>query len=235
MIIVSILKHFKIIFLILSTFLIETKSVNFTLHSNLLNTAALSDPAISKYISLLDYSRQAVTTYLNTSRNSKSEIFSLDNLYLILKTLLTDRCLIVINNFRDTNILPKIPIPIIYRKFELAFLHREYYTPRNRKTSRKTDLLWISNKYISTLYGNFTSGLNCKLSKYFRGIEPNKVNTGYCVELIPQLYVFATKPWQCQVQIELFMPNNIFQLGKYTQIFRPLYTYHIKFEFVPSL
>ncbi len=57
----------------------------------------------------------------------------------------------------------------------------------------------------------------CPISKYFSGLTTERheyVNSGYCVGLDLESFSIAMKPWQCQVEINLLMPEYMIAIGK---------------------
>lgn len=92
-----------------------------------------------------------------------------NNLNSILQHFGDNKCLIVINNFVNTNIQTNIAIPIVLRQFGLAVSNSELQTD-NRV---EKNILWTPSKFVPQIMGNFTTNalyefyLSCHISEYF--------------------------------------------------------------------
>lgn len=170
---------------------------------------------------------KVIQAYLEHSRSSPKYTEPLENLDTILDNLSKPNCLLLINNFIGLNLRSSLPVPIVLRQISYAFL---YVKHSKRKRYLLKDLIWFPRKMKSFISNNSVEDQNwkilkeiehpCPVSKYFTGTTPyNYANSGHCVGLNLDKYVVAAKPWQCQVDINLFMPFYMIALGKHTQVF----------------
>jgi len=160
------------------------------------------------------------------------------NLYSILEHFFIERCLVVINNFEGID-LPKSDFPVILRRFTLAELGVKFKFSWEDTTDYNSQSIWIPPEQVSKLSGSFTKqstiktkeyydfyepqnsfGLPCSISKYFYSVFPADENSGHCVGLNKTKFASASKAWQGEVQVDLYMPDAIFSREKHTQIFR---------------
>ncbi len=179
-----------------------------------------------------------VERYLNEfTATHTHRIDFLINLDQILHQLANDKCFVVINNFKHVDFVPGDSLPVIVRWFELAVLYR------HKLRWTQASILWTPANLLPFLNGNFSLKVKqhekladtehkCPISKFFTSIKLKKSTSGYCVGLDPVKFIGATKPWNCQVQIDLFMPDKSLKFGKYTHIFR--YSKRVYFKFAPS-
>ncbi len=149
-----------------------------------------------------------VTEFYISEQKTSAGIVSIpkymNNLDAMLENLADDKCLIVVNNFVGTEIKMKVPIPVILRRFELAIHY-----------GATTNIIWTPAEYLPEL--NYTDSHHCHISTKFASLNHK---SGYCVGLSQERFSSLSKPWLCEVQVDLFMPDSTFRLGKHTQIFR---------------
>lgn len=69
-----------------------------------------------------------------------------------------------------------------------------------------------STIFTPTLFGSYTG-----------------LNHGFCVCIDLDLFIRASKLWQCQIQVDLFLPEFLFEKGKPVQIFRSIEKEYSKF------
>ncbi len=62
----------------------------------------------------------------------------------------------------------------------------------------------------------------CFLAKYLVSLWPTTRIYSNCPGLKSFNFLMSSKPWQCEVQMDLFMPDNLLRLGKHTEIFDQL-------------
>ncbi len=172
------------------------------------------------YIADYLFKRNTVTSSLATPRN-------VENLHSILEHFGNDKCLVAINNFLGADIQMNPHVPVILRRFELVIVHSEMLPDIGFKyLTEKNILIWAPKERLAEINGNYTVELtdeiilNCYISQYFTPMSYKSTKNGYCVGLNPIKFSSSSKPWSCEVQIDLFMPHKLFQLGKFTQIFR---------------
>ncbi len=224
-----------------------TLKFQYNLTTILLKSMSLSHPFSKKLLPGLTLGEQdVVKEYLELVklRPKKLKIPKLmTNLYSILKHFFNDNCLVVVNSFEGADILPTIDFPLILRQFDLAIGHVEYIDPRNNKSAFETGTLWIPKKQISQLNGSFYTDepnkhffaweKNCLIFKFLYSIWPADKDSANCLGPNSINYIVSSKPWQCEIQVELFMPDNLLRYGKYTQMFDNLAVFGLRT--VPSL
>ncbi len=158
----------------------------------------------------------------NNGTSSPATPKTVENLELDLKHFGNDNCLIAINNFLEADIQINNQVPVILRQFGLVILHSEIQS----FPSSDSDLIWAPKEHLALIDGNYMVNddydiiLNCHISKYFAPLGIRNSRHGYCVGLNPTKFSSASKPWSCEVQIDLFMPKKLFDAGKHTHIFR---------------
>ncbi len=105
------------------------------------------------------------------------------------------------------------------------------------------ETLLVPHNLVQNLNGNFTTTRrpnqtliemehNGHISKMFTALTMWYYSIGYCVTLDHNKFSVLSKPWQCQIQVELFMPDKVFQFEKYTHVFS--YAESKQFHFKPS-
>ncbi len=212
-------------------------NISYNQTTKLLNASILRDPIVQQYFHKRlgkKRTKELMTEYLKDSKTAlrlDSRPETLTNLYSSLENLMNNNCLIVVNNFKGIEFFPNIEYPVILRRFEVVFRHLKI----NNSKEAYSDLIWIPIGMLSTLdsvFSNSSPIKNCSISKYFSALNLTDSNSGHCVGLNPSRFAMAAKPWQCEVQMDLFLPSNILRMRKFTQIFRQ--TYH-KIHFFPSL
>ncbi len=217
---------------------------NYTLTTKLMNTMTSSDPFIKEYLERVDmrflYNGQAVLNYLRDIEYNKvlpKVPKTLNNFYSTLEHFMKDKCLIVVNNFEGVDIHPTIEYPLILRQFDIA-LGRAVYTDQKNRITRELSTLWVPKDMISELNGDFSTNYHfdydrCFVLKYLSSIWPVDRNDNYCQG--PKSFNFGmlSRPWQCEIQVDLFIPDSLFRLGKHTEIFDSL-SQHSS-QYLPSL
>ncbi len=129
-----------------------------------------------------------------------------------------DKCLIVVNNFEGADIHPTIAYPLILRQFDIA-LERADYTDAYDITRSELRTLWVPKDMVFKLNGNFSTNYRfhswCLAVKYMSSIWPANRNTKFCLGPKSFRIDLLSKPWQCEIKIDLFLPDSIFRLGKH--------------------
>ncbi len=143
------------------------------------------------------------------------------NLDSMLKLVGTDKCLIVVNKFLGSEIEFAVSLPVILRRFGIAKVIKTSSTSEPLVTD-----VWTPQEHLFKLNGNYKSHNeyeiphNCHISELFTPLSSDLQSSGYCVGLNPDRFSSFSKPWLCEVQVDLFMPEMYFTQGKITQIFR---------------
>ncbi len=155
-----------------------------------------------------------------------------------------DRCLIVVNNFEGSDIHPTIEFPVIFRQFNIAFGRVDYYHLIHRQRKSEAGTLWIPKQNVSKINGNYSvatpnqhlfSVINseCLILQYVYSFWPPDTNSQHCSPPNAFNFILTSRPWQCEIQVDLFMPDELLRLGKYTTAFNTLTKLRLKS--VPSL
>jgi len=176
--------------------------------------------------------RGEITETILDSRSTRINLPKEINLQPILENLSLDHCLIVLNNFESVDLVRGSFAPIILRQFDFTLLSRKPDNPHapNGKYEFKS-FTWIPKQYFKDIIGSYNISINhfedadqlmhnCPHSKHFAPIPiTDQGSDALCVDLdLVQLSV-SSKSWQCQVQLDIFMPQNLLQIARYTQIF----------------
>lgn len=144
-------------------------------------------------------------------KNSSPARKYVENLNSVLEHFGNDRCLIAINIFFEFDIQPKNSVPVVLRHFSFALLYGKL---EQGKKWHNLGIIWTSEEHVSKITGNYTSNgnnykeinHNCHVSKYFTPLYFESTNSGYCVGIYPIKFSSSSKPWACEVQLDLFMP-----------------------------
>lgn len=135
---------------------------------------------------------------------------NVENLYPVLDHFGNDKCLIVINNFLGTDILMNNLIPIILRRFGLVILQAKKHSV---EYSDSIKAIWSPSEHLTKITGNYTTNdehtiiRQRHISEHFTPLSLSD-SSGYCVGLNPDKFSSSSKPWACEVQIDLFMPKK---------------------------
>ncbi len=198
---------------------------------------SFSDPLDNYNLRVLEHRikvKQYVKSFETMSTKYKSPKF-LNNFYSTFNHFMRDNCLIVVNNFEGVDMHQTIEYPMIFRQFDAGFAHIEYFDSRKNCSKWEIDTVWIPKEMVSRLNGKVSIGrLNdeyfditepdCSIIKYLYSFWPADRNSYNCFRLNSTNFVMSSRPWQCEIQIDLFMPDNLLCLGKHTQIFDQLRT-----------
>lgn len=117
---------------------------------------------------------------------------------------------------------PSNILRIILRKFDLAVVqpgdHPGVYSHNN--------IILILQEYLSKLNGNYTTQdpfeltHECHISKFFTPLSLfYHPTSGYCVGFYSAILSSYSKPWLCEVQVDLFLPKNFFLLESIHKFF----------------
>lgn len=145
------------------------------------------------------------------------------NFYTIISNFVEENCLIVINNYANIALEQTKLTPIILRQIELA----DFTMKAKNSGERFKNVIWIPSN-IPKFNINVTSAKSkrfrlshpCPISKFYTPFSIFKRDSNYCVSLNPNTFFTAIKPWQCEIQVELFMPDDLFQEEIGTPLFK---------------
>ncbi len=161
--------------------------------------------------------------------NPSNYVYSpVKNLNRLLEKFANEKCLIVINNFRGVHLIASRYTALILKQFNLAILTQslDYKLP----SIARYHLLWAPPEL--SLITNSTlrepeqksykkQFLRCSASKLFLPVELGVAsNTDHCTAIHKNEFLKTSKLWQCEIQLDLFIPNYLLELGKITHIFR---------------
>ncbi len=216
----------------------DENTFNYTLSAELLRDVLPTKHNLKRIQHNTMEPNKLIRVYLDEFNSTHSQKIHLHiNLEPILHQLVDHKCFVVINNFQQVDFISGYSLPVILRWFDLAVLYRK------KLRWPPASILWTPASVLPFLNGNFSLKVKqyenladkehkCPISKFFTSIKLKKGSNGYCVGIDPVKFIGAAKPWNCQVQIDLFMPDRLLKFGKYTQIFR--YSERVNFKFVPG-
>ncbi len=209
---------------------------HYTLATTLWRSYPLSDPETrNKLARLLRQEFGAVEIHLNKMRPAAT-LPKVDktvlNLYAALKHFMDANCLVVVNNFEGIDINPTIEYPLILRQFELGIGRVEYFHPINQQIMATSGTIWIPKEAVFKLNGKFWTATpsndyfskgndwaRCSLLQYIYSLWPTSAISFDCLRPNSFNFILSSRPWQCEIQVDLFMSDNLLSIGKYTQIF----------------
>ncbi len=162
------------------------------------------------------------------------------NLFPILEKLADYNCLTVTNNFEGTDITPSVSVlPTVLRRFEIGVVHSEFNNTSVRyKQGRPVDnryyFVWAERKRLLNLSKSSsiknqmrnTDNINhfCPTSTLFASLNPFFADSFHvCVGLNQKILSSSSKLWQCQIQLDLLIPEHVFRFGKVIDIFGTTY------------
>ncbi len=224
---------------------------SYNLEAKELNSRSLSEHQVDRLLQFAvdDNDRVFGKKYWKQSQqvsNKKSNEIFLKSLRSTLDKFLNDKCLIVINNFLNVDIAPLDHSPLLLRKFEFALLHRK--NAEDMYDFSGTDMIWVPKTAFYQINGNFsilfdeaqdiaTFVHHCEISKHFVSFYIFLPNNAHCVELNLYSFAPASKPWQCQIQLDLFMSENLFEIRRNTFIASvyPADTYNMVTSLQPNI
>ncbi len=178
--------------------------------------------------------------YKANIRNSNYSI--VEDIGTKLANFSSDRCLTVINNFRGVDIPSFDYTPVMLRKFNLAILTHSpghiWYNP-----NMYSELIWAPSKMSYVTNGSFEVPENILYSKHIHFcptsvlynpiiVDIGTTNRELCVVLNINAFIRVSKPWQCQVQVDMFPPNHLLYEERLTHIFHD--SEKLPFRFIPS-
>lgn len=146
------------------------------------------------------------------------------NLEILLKPFRRQKCLVVVDNYVNIDVVFE-DIPLISRfprpsKFE-------FNLKRNLETSKRLrEIMWSPHDVNLEKYVNGAVNYGCFRSKY---MSPLVYFDGsqllYCLLLQLEKFSSNTRPWNCQVQIEAFVPLDYLLHTDHLTIFDRLYPF----------
>lgn len=222
-------------------------TLKYTLTTKFLSTMSLSDPLVNEYLEDWEfdlYITQPVQKYLKDIKSIQilpKVSKTVKNLYNVLKHFMDDKCLIVINNFEGADIFPTIEFPLMLRQFDIALGRAEYTHKMEKYNSINT--LWVPKEIISKLNGNFSTKISrkllqsawCETSKYLYSLWPVANQNQGCLGPKSLKFHLLSIPWQCEIQVDLFMPDRLFLLAKQTKVFDNNLRTWMRYKILPSL
>ncbi len=99
----------------------------------------------------------------------------------------------------------------------------------------------MPNATISKLNGNFSTNYDfslglCRKLEYLYSLWPvDRTTNYYCLGQKSFQFHLLSRPWLCEIQVDLFMPDSLFRLGKHTEIFDKISYRHFLDSPMPSL
>lgn len=224
----------------------HSNKLNYTLTTKLVHSMSLQDSFINidkhsnrKYFEKQQTIKKHIKHIKSTPTLPKLHK-SVNNLYSILNTLINDNCLIAINNFEGIDINPTIAFPVILKQFELGVGQVKYFHPIYKQFNSEIDVLWIPSNKVVKLNGNVSSDIfneyswwSCSILKYLYSLWPPDKYSSCCHRSKSFNFILSSRPWQCEIQVDLYMPDGLLPFGKNTEIFDNLVTRHS--NIVPSL
>ncbi len=168
------------------------------------------------------------------SNSQKDVPMTIQNLYTVLAGFQTDHCQIVIDNWQSLDIKQTILMPTIIRNFELAFSHRKLHVKGKYLEYLDQILMPKPNVFKSNTLSRYwlrdDKYHDCPISSLYYPLTAKNVNEAFCVDLVHEMFLLNSKPWQCEIQVSLFMSKHV--SGNFPGFFR--YHYDMEFKFMPS-
>ncbi len=128
----------------------EPRYHTYSLESKSLNSKYLSEYQFKQLLEhkLSEKDKILAKQYWQESKRlskHKSELQYLKNFMSIFDNFSNDKCLIVINNFQNIDIKQLKNSPVVFKKFDLAILHRTHHTHLANEVYGGTDIIWAPN------------------------------------------------------------------------------------------
>lgn len=130
---------------------------------------------------------------LQTARKNVGPISNLNNLLLGFKRA---NCLVVLNSFRKID-LPQFPIPLLTRKLRPIAKVRE----GNSLYGYVKDIVWAPE------ISNLNLNERCSHSKFYAADYDDSKSETYCATLLMHDWSLKTRPWNCDVDVNIFVPD----------------------------
>ncbi len=156
------------------------------------------------------------------SKSQKVVPLKIQNIHTVLEGFQTDHCLHLIDNWQGVDINQTSAIPFIIRKLEQAFSHRKI----RWQDQEYLDQLLIPSQN-SFMKGNFSQQNltkakyhNCPTSKLYYPLIADGINEAFCVDLDHGMFQLKSKLWQCEIQLNLLMPDHLLKNHNFPGFFR---------------
>lgn len=187
----------------------ETSPYHYTLSTKLLKSVHLQDPIAKKFFN----SFEEHNNYINSVSMPTKVPKLVKNLYSTLKHFIKQNCLIVVNNFEGADMYSK----------DWIWIPKELAPKLNGNFSRQTPKdMFFHGSYKECQPFNFIYSIWLVDTNSFHSLDSQSFN-----------FILNSRPWQCEVQVELFMPDVLLRIGKHTCVFQSLTIKRLKS--VPSL
>lgn len=147
------------------------------------------------------------------------------NLNSVLDVFGEAQCLVILSNFRGVNLKPAPFSPIIIRRVVYVQLHVSGDNNGESFIWENPELIWFPHesssfvKNYTSIEANGTEIYNfehfCPHSRFFATVDISQyheMTSGYCVGLSLNKFVMAIKPWRCQVEVNLLMPEYMLKI-----------------------
>lgn len=131
-------------------------------------------------------------------KNSRAETIS--NLQEIINPFVLQRCLVVLTSWKTVE-MQRLTFPVILRNMKpVAVL--------NASENTNLQVIWFPQHNN----GNKTNMRRCTSHNFFYVSFPAEFETfpSYCTEFDIPVFSAASRPWQCDLDIHLFLPNYKF-------------------------
>ncbi len=174
----------------------------------------------------------------NPSENQKDISLALQNLYTSLQGFQNDHCLLVIDNWQNVKIKQTAVMPSMLRSFELAFSHRKLHAKGQYHEYLDQVLIPKPNSLKNNTFSenSLRKGRyhDCPISSFYYPLTTDEVNDAFCVDLSHEMFLLKSRPWQCEIQVNLLMPNYLLKNRNFPGIFTYNYNDDYYFKFMPS-
>lgn len=180
--------------------------------------------------------------------NQAQNVDKIDNLYKILEKFELERCMVIVNNYKQININPEFKMPIILKRFLLANFTLEKPQQNFKLIQKNVIYVPIGTQSVQwNISTNLTNmSYSCPPSRFYFPLVFNFYqfkacdsgwsfwNSNYCFELDFDSFSSASRPWYCEIQVELFLPNDPIYFHNFPQIFKHSYQLTIP-RLLPSI
>ncbi len=122
------------------------------------------------------------------------------------------------------------------RTLDFAFYHRKFqkdgwgHEQLDRVLVPKNNAFQHQN--FSKLHLNLNKYHNCPISNLYSPINPDAKIDAFCIDLHHEVFLFKSREWQCEIQVNLLMPESLLKVNNFPGLFQ--YNYFDQFQFMPS-
>ncbi len=159
----------------------------------------------------------------------------IQNLYSTLKGFQNDHCQLVIDNWQGLNIKQTAVVPIMLRKLKQVLSHRKLRV-KGQRLEYLDAVMMPTNHHLKQTFSryNLTQSKyhNCPISSFYYPLKAKEINDAFCVDLTYEKFLLKSKPWQCEIQVNLLMPEYLLKFHNFPRLFR--YNFEFDFRFLPS-